>query len=137
MSDVAVEPSLHRARCRLLVMDTTLSAPPASSAHGRNASRGLPFTDSAMSIGNRRASSAEQERAVTRRRVIDAASRLFLERVTPVGVAYGEAAAVDPRAAENIAAAYRLRRQTFGPADTPVFLFLEHGSPPRVVSQPT
>jgi hypothetical protein len=43
---------------------------------------------------------------VTRPRVIDAASRLFLERVTPVWVAYGEAAAVDPRAAENIAAAY-------------------------------
>jgi len=37
-----------------------------------------------------------------------------LERVAPIWVAYREAAAVDPKAAENLVAAHRRRRETFG-----------------------
>jgi AcrR family transcriptional regulator len=37
-----------------------------------------------------------------------------LERVAPVWVAYREAAAVDPKAADNLVAAHRRRRETFG-----------------------
>ena len=36
-----------------------------------------------------------------------------MERLAPVWIAYREAAAVDPKAAENLAAAHRRRRKTF------------------------
>ncbi len=36
-----------------------------------------------------------------------------MERLAPVWIAYREAAAVDPKAAENLAAAHRRRRETF------------------------
>jgi AcrR family transcriptional regulator len=37
-----------------------------------------------------------------------------LERLAPVWIAYREAAAVDPKAASNLVAAHRRRRETFG-----------------------
>jgi hypothetical protein len=37
-----------------------------------------------------------------------------MERLAPVWIAYREAAAVDPKAASNLVAAHRRRRETFG-----------------------
>jgi hypothetical protein len=40
--------------------------------------------------------------------------QMRMERLAPVWIAYREAAAVDPKAASNLVAAHRRRRETFG-----------------------
>ncbi len=57
---------------------------------------------------------AAEPDAVRKVQLLASALAEILERITPVWVAYREAAAVDPGAAESLAATYRLRRQTFG-----------------------
>ena len=57
---------------------------------------------------------ADEPRPERQTQMLAALVAATLERLAPVWVAYREAAAVDPKAAANLVAAHRRRRETFG-----------------------
>lgn len=57
---------------------------------------------------------AAERDTVRQVQMLSAAIAATLERLAPVWIAYREAAAVDPKAAANLVAAHRRRRETFG-----------------------
>jgi AcrR family transcriptional regulator len=57
---------------------------------------------------------AAESDAVRQVQLVASLTAATMERLAPVWIAYREAAAVDPKAASNLVAAHRRRRETFG-----------------------